>query len=114
MAISYQTRDRGGGGGKRTRVMATVRRDGVSVSATFGTAWAVPCQTAIEQATQVELPFDRATWLRRGRAKTLDETVADVAQLGFERKPDTDPTPRAEWTLGRALDHHLLTVTPAK
>ena len=116
MAISFQERGRAQGR-KTDRVTATVRRDGVSVSATFGTkkqakVWAAATQIEVERCTELGVPFDKEKVRRRGRQKTLKEIHADLDQLAFARDPDSDPTPRRDWTLGRALEHYHATVTP--
>jgi integrase len=109
MAISYQRRRRRGG----FRWTATVRRDGTCISATFpikdqATHWAVDCERAIIDATNRRQPFDRAEWVRRGRKPTLrpgDPLLAGQAEI------DADETPRADWTLKKALEHYKATVT---
>jgi len=101
----------------------TVRRDGHSVSATFPSKkpaqiWANEVENDIVRATETGFAFNRERWLRRGRPKTVKETIGDVVdaidRLARERNPDTDPTPRRDWTLDRAFEHYVATVTSTK
>ena len=116
MAVSVQTRRRQAGG---TRYTATVRRGGHSVTATFGQrrqaeSWARRCEASIDQAVADGAVWHREAWIIRGRPAGGASMLAELGALDRDRAPDTDPTPRADWTLRRALDEYERTVTVTK
>jgi hypothetical protein len=119
MAISYQQRTRGREGARVVKWTATVRRDKISVSATFpdkvlARIWAGATEREIIRAKELDYAFDREKAVRRGREKSLSELYSDLRELELARNPDQDDRPRVDWSLRRALKYYQTTVTPTK
>lgn len=115
MAVSLQTRTRKNG----NRYTATVRRAGHSVSASFwqkrqAELWGRRCEDSIDTAQAAGRIWDRTEWEIKGRDPHGPAARAEWRLRDLDRAPDTDPTPRADWTLHRALTHYEETVTPKK
>ena len=97
-------------GKKGVTYQAIVRLRGQALSRTFDKSehareWARRVESAIDTAT-VEKPFQREAWLH----SKIDEAEAKANMYGSDFTKD----PNRAWTLGRALDHYLQTVTPHK
>jgi len=111
VAVSYQARERERG----IRHTATVRRGGHTISATFfqqkqAQLWARRCEESIDAAAAAGRTWNRAEWIHRGRDPTGPAARADLAELDRRADPDKGATPRADWTLRRALAHYSETV----
>jgi len=117
MSITYQTRLRGKP--PTPRITCTVRTCGVSISQTFpkkeaAVSWGAKTKDSIIRSQQLGVPFDADAARLRGRKRTIAEITEDIRERQYLHKPDTDPRPRREWSLGRALRHYKATVTPRK
>jgi integrase len=111
--ISIQRRTRRHGA---IRYTATVRRNGLSLSSTFGTKklalnWAVQCENAVDAASNAGVPFDRGHWLRQERTAASLSIIAQTGRGEGAAIADEDPLPRADWTLKRALEEYDRTAT---
>jgi site-specific recombinase XerD len=97
-------------GKKGVTYQAIVRLRGQALSRTFDRSddarnWARAVERAIDQATH-EKPFQKEAWLH----SKIEEAEAQANMYGS----DFTRSPNRAWTLGRALDHYLQTVTPHK